>query len=98
MVILPEFQGLGLGPKLSEAVAQKFLDEGYRYLSVTAHPSLGERRQSSSLWKPVSGNMEVNKAKSWRSDDQVKRTLPKKSECVIGTNTWVLMVMGKTIS
>ena len=67
MVILPEFQGLGLGPKLSETIAQRFLDEGLRYFSVTAHPSLGHRRQVSPLWRAVSGNM-VGSNKCWKSD------------------------------
>ena len=38
------YQGYGIGPRLSDAVAQKFLDQGKRYNSRTAHPRLGAYR------------------------------------------------------
>lgn len=50
-VILPDFQGLGLGSRLSNAVAQMHLERGKRYFSKTAHPKLGEYRNKSPLWK-----------------------------------------------
>ena len=50
-VVLPDFQGLGLGPKISDAVAQLHLDEGKRYFSRTAHPRFGAYRDRSLLWK-----------------------------------------------
>lgn len=55
-VILPDYQGLGLGVRVSDAVAEIFRREGYRYFSKTAHPRLGEYRNASSLWKPTSKN------------------------------------------
>jgi GNAT superfamily N-acetyltransferase/ABC-type lipoprotein export system ATPase subunit len=56
LVIHPDYQGLGLGPKLSEAVAQHYLSNGKRYFSKTSHPRLGEYRDNSLLWKPTSKN------------------------------------------
>jgi len=53
-VVLPDFQGLGLGPKISDMVAQIHLDEGKRYFSKTAHPRFGGYRESSPLWKRTS--------------------------------------------
>ena len=38
LVVLPEFQGLGLGPATSDAVAERYVRSGRRYLSKTAHP------------------------------------------------------------
>lgn len=61
LVVLPEFQGLGLGTKLSEAVAQIFVDRGCRYFSKTSHPRLGGYRENSSLWKPTSKNKQDRK-------------------------------------
>jgi ABC-type lipoprotein export system ATPase subunit/GNAT superfamily N-acetyltransferase len=61
LVVLPEFQGLGLGTKLSEAVAQIFIDRGCRYFSKTSHPRLGGYRENSSLWKPTSKNKQDRK-------------------------------------
>lgn len=56
LVIHPDYQGLGLGPRLSEVVAQHYLNNGKRYFSKTSHPRLGEYRDSSKLWKPTSKN------------------------------------------
>jgi len=55
-VILPDFQGLGLGSRLSNAIAKMYYDKGCRYFSKTAHPKLGEHRNNSNLWKPTSMN------------------------------------------
>ncbi len=57
LVILPDYQGLGLGSKLSNAIAQMFIDKGSRYFSKTAHPKLGEYRNKSPLWKPTIKNL-----------------------------------------
>lgn len=67
-VILPDFQGLGLGNRLSEAIGQIYLDMGGRYYSRTAHPRMGEHRESSPLWKPTCKN------KRLRTDIKRKRT------------------------
>lgn len=56
-VILPDYQGIGIGTRLSEAVGQIFLDQGYRYFSKTAHIRVGEHRQHSDLWRPTSTNL-----------------------------------------
>jgi GNAT superfamily N-acetyltransferase len=50
-VVLPDFQGLGIGPRISDAVAQIHIDEGKRYYSRTAHPRFGLYRDASPNWK-----------------------------------------------
>lgn len=55
-VILPDYQGLGLGPKLSDAVARMFVLDGCRYFSKTAHPRLGAYRNASPAWRATSKN------------------------------------------
>lgn len=55
-VVLPEFQGMGIGSKISETVASFVLEQGGRFFSKTSHPSLGEHRERSELWKPTSKN------------------------------------------
>ncbi len=55
-VVLPEFQGLGIGPRLSDWVAHSFVMRGCRYFSKTAHPSMGGHRSKSPNWKPTSKN------------------------------------------
>ena len=55
-VILPEFQGMGLGTAFSDAIAEMYVSKGMRYFSKTAHPSFGEHREKSPLWRPTSTN------------------------------------------
>lgn len=55
-VVLSDYQGLGIGVRLSNAVAALFCAKGCRYFSKTAHPRLGGYRENSPLWKPTSKN------------------------------------------
>ena len=55
-VILPEFQGMGIGTAFSDAIAEIYVSHGLRYFSKTAHPSFGEHREKSPLWRPTSMN------------------------------------------
>ena len=56
LVVHPDYQGFGFGPKISEAVAQHYVDNGKRYFAKTSHPRLGGYRDQSPLWKPTSKN------------------------------------------
>jgi GNAT superfamily N-acetyltransferase len=56
IVILPEFQGLGLGTRLSDAVARMHVDQGLRYFAKTAHSVMGKYRDASPDWRPTSKN------------------------------------------
>lgn len=60
-VILPDFQGMGVGVRFSDAIGQLHLEEGHRYFSRTAHPRMAEYRNSSPLWKPTSKNKKLRK-------------------------------------
>jgi len=55
-VVLPDFQGLGIGVAISDAVAKMFVFDGCRYFSKTAHPRFGEYRNQSPKWKATSKN------------------------------------------
>lgn len=56
-VILPDFQGLGLGPRISDAIAELHRSEGKRYFSRTCHPRFGSYRDKrNSGWMPTSQN------------------------------------------
>ena len=56
-VVLPEFQGMGIGTAFSDAIAEIYVSRGLRYFSKTAHPSFGEHRQKSPLWRATSTNL-----------------------------------------
>lgn len=55
-VVLPDYQGMGIGVRFSDAIGQLHVDEGLRYFSRTAHPRMGYYRENSPLWKPTSKN------------------------------------------
>lgn len=60
-VVLPEFQGMGIGTAISDAVADMVISSGARFFSKTAHPAMGEHREKSSKWKPTSKNKKSRK-------------------------------------
>lgn len=56
-VVLPDFQGFGLGTKLQNAVAQLFINSGKTYYSRVSHPVLGMYRNAHpEIWRPTSAN------------------------------------------
>jgi ABC-type lipoprotein export system ATPase subunit/GNAT superfamily N-acetyltransferase len=61
LVVLPEFQGLGIGKTLANAIAEEYVKRGHKYFSRTAHPAMGEYRNNSILWKATSNNMKARK-------------------------------------
>jgi len=56
LVVLCDYQGLGLGNTMSEAIGEILKREGKRFFSKTANIKLGEYRNNSSKWKPTSKN------------------------------------------
>lgn len=60
-VVIPEFQGLGIGSSLSNFIADIYLKNGCRFFSKTSHPAFGEYRNKSALWKPTSKNGKARK-------------------------------------
>jgi len=56
-VVLPDFQGMGFGVRISDSIGEIFIRAGNRYFSKTAHPRMGEYRNLSNRWKPTSKNM-----------------------------------------
>ena len=52
--ILPDFQGMGIGVRFSDSIAQIHLEQGHRYFSRTSHPRMGYYRDDSELWKQTS--------------------------------------------
>jgi GNAT superfamily N-acetyltransferase len=53
-VTLPDFQGLGIGPRLSDWVAEAYVRQGCNYYGKTAHPRLGEYRDRHPNWVATS--------------------------------------------
>jgi ABC-type lipoprotein export system ATPase subunit/GNAT superfamily N-acetyltransferase len=74
-VILPEFQGMGIGTRFSDAIAEMYVSRGMRYFSKTAHPSFGEHRERSDLWRPTSTNKK-SRLGSYLLKDGTIRAMP----------------------
>lgn len=76
-VVLPDYQGLGIGPRIADAIAQLHLDQGHRYFSKTAHPRLGAYREQSPNWRPTTKNRKQRRDYTqgatnpyrWKTDD-----------------------------
>jgi len=57
VVVHPDYQGMGIGNKLSETIAQAYIERGCRYFSKTSNPRMGGHRNKSPLWRPTVNNM-----------------------------------------
>lgn len=55
-VVLPDFQGLGIGVRISDAVGEIVIQQGGRFFSKTANHRMGEYRENSKAWVPTSKN------------------------------------------
>ena len=55
-VTLPEYQGLGLGVRLSDWIAAAHVRAGYRYFSRTSHPRMGEYRDRHPNWRATNSS------------------------------------------
>jgi len=62
LVVLPEAQGFGIGPKLSNCVGCKLRESGCRFIAKTAHPRLGAYREAHpEFWRPTTTNKKASK-------------------------------------
>jgi len=51
LVVLPDFQGIGIGSLFQEFVAQYTIKQGYRFTAVTSNPALIFHRNKNPHWK-----------------------------------------------
>lgn len=49
-VVVPDFQGIGIGNRISEYVAEIYINNGWRFISTTSSPSMIYHRNNSPLW------------------------------------------------
>lgn len=61
IVVLPDYQGLGIGVQLNNYVASLYKHYGYHYYIKTVHPALGYHMKKSDGWKPTSKNGQIRK-------------------------------------
>ena len=77
IVVLPDYQGLGIGNKISEYFGELYLSQGYRYFGKTANPRMGEHRERSDLWKATSTNLKKPRQLKDVSEQALKQLRPR---------------------
>jgi hypothetical protein len=73
-VVLPDLQGLGLGPRMSDAVARLFFLQGYRYTSKTSHPRFSAYRDSSQEWRCTKKERASHRP-NWATPEMIEKFL-----------------------
>tara|TARA_R110000796_G_C14511170_1_gene429899 strand:+ start:62 stop:1216 length:1155 start_codon:yes stop_codon:yes gene_type:complete len=69
-VVLPDFQGLGIGKAISSFTASMLTSEGRKIYMKTIHPALGEYRERSDDYRPTAANGKIG-----AEDKMVKRKM-----------------------
>ncbi|MBT2234773.1 GNAT family N-acetyltransferase [Nonomuraea sp. NEAU-A123] len=59
LVVLPDYQGLGIGSRFSEWMGQRLYEDGFRYRSVSSHPALIAYRSASPRWRMIQGQKKL---------------------------------------
>jgi GNAT superfamily N-acetyltransferase len=83
LVVLPEYQGLGIGGKLDDWLGEHLAAQGYRYRNVIAHPAMVRHYAQSPRWRmcakpsadPTKRNLRSGASKSMSWDVAKSRRL-----------------------
>lgn len=78
VVVLPDFQGMGIGSKISEFTAGLMINNGKRFFIKTVNPALGEYMDNSDKFRPTAKNRKIRK--DTHTDNRAKR-LSRASYC-----------------
>lgn len=62
-VVLPDYQGIGIGRRMVEVVADMLLSKGYRFASTTSHPAVVQPRLKSRKWRLTQSPRHSSKSK-----------------------------------
>ena len=79
-VVLPDFQGMGLGTRLSEFASAVFVNQGKQVYTKTISPVLGEYRNKSDKWRSTTNNGKRRKIKE-NTDNKAANRLERASYC-----------------
>jgi len=77
IVTLPEYQGIGIGSSVLDAVSSDYFQKGNRVRIITSHPALLRSLSGSNVWRCVRGlsktNRQKGKAESWNHSSSYQR-------------------------
>ncbi len=68
-VVLPDYQGMGIGAIISDMVGEMYVAEGKRLYARTTHPRLARYRLASSVWRETEQSNRKRDA-SWAKADK----------------------------
>lgn len=69
-VVLPDFQGIGIGNMLSELIASVYSATGRPYYSTTTHPAMVKYRAKSAKWNMIRSPSRVGRNKTSKRWDE----------------------------
>ena len=78
-VIMPDYQGMGIGSNISEFACGILINDGKRVFTKTVNPALGIYRDLSKKYRQTSKNGKIRK--DAKTDDMVKTRLSRASYC-----------------
>lgn len=83
-VILPDFQGLGLGGALSDYIAKLYVKDGKRFYAKTSNPALWNKRENSKRWRvcDVQDNLDKIRLENEKGGQQRKVSITKSFEYI----------------
>jgi len=100
-VVMPDYQGMGIGSLFSNFIAGSYVLAGNKYFTKTVNPALGEYRNSHpDLWKPTSKNGVLRKDMKGRQKERMKwDEQPRASYCheFIGKNIGDINLLNDSI-
>lgn len=64
LVVLPDYQGLGIGTKVNDFLAEYYLQKGYKYFIRTTHVRMKNHLSNLNTWKGTSTNGKLRSVKS----------------------------------
>lgn len=83
-VVLPDFQGMGLGGFISDYIASLYVRDGKRFYAKTSNPALWNKRENSKKWRvcDIQDNLEKIRLENEKGGQQRKVSITKSFEFV----------------
>ena len=81
-VVFPDYQGIGIGTKLSDMVADLYKKNGKQFISTTSNPAMIHHRCNSSKWKLTRvGRMSTGSEKGFQNKHDLATTSANRITC-----------------
>lgn len=83
LVVLPDYQGLGIGTKVNDFMGEWYIKKGDKYFIRTTHVRMNRHMNNDSTWKPTNSN---NKKRSQKDIDRhVEKSFSKGDQRIAGS-------------